>query len=398
MKRFFLPLGAFFAAVVLTAPFWMDAQSVSQLAYSIIQNNGTPLTQRSTMNFTGGAVASDVAGVTTINVSTSGGTCATLGGDVTGSCAANTVSKVNNGSIPVSALVLGTNSSAQAIAASLQGSGDTKVLLAGTTSASTGVAFCTDANGGATTSGCTPGSTIGYGAIASLPGSCSGNAVYFTTDSPYIFNCNGSTYDAMAFGYKVVQPKLSNFTQLNAGSTDTTHGGILAYGARGGSGAFYSIAVPGTGAYYIDMAFTASGADIAPNGNLSFVIMPTSSATGACRYMGLGSLGSGVQTQVFEVSVSNCTTAAGFVSSNINLYSLATSPMYWVRMTDDGTTTRTFQVSTNPYQWQTIVSEPRTTQFTTGFVAFFVQLFQLAQSIHILHFNTCTGAPSAACY
>ena len=253
------------------------------------------------------------------------------------------------------------------------------------------------ANGACGTSGTTPG----YGPIASLPGSCSTNGLqYITTDSPYIFVCNGATYDATVFGYKVVQPNLSNFTALNAGTTDTTHGGIIAYGARGGSGAFYDIAVPGSGAYYIDMAYTASGtdSDLYPNGNFSFVILPTSSATAACRYLGLGSLGSGAQTQAFEVSTTNCTTAAGFASSNINLYSLATAPMIWVRMTDDGTTNRTFQVSTNPYHFNTLVTEGRTTQFTTGFVAFAVQLFQLAQSIHILHFNTCTGAPSAACY
>ena len=245
------------------------------------------------------------------------------------------------------------------------------------------------------------GNTITSGAIASLPmSSAKAGNTYICTDSPYHFVWNGSSWDPYAFGYKVVQPVLANFTQLVAGTTDTTHGGIIVYAVRGAANnSFYDIAVPGSGAYYFDMAFTASGLDTAPNGNMSLVVLPTSpSATGPCRYFGVGSLGSSVQTQAFEVSETNCTTAAGFVSSNINLYSLATAPMYWMRMTDDGTTNRTFQISTNPYRWTTVATEARTTQFTTAFVAWYLQTFQLNESIHMLHWNQCTGAPSASCY
>lgn len=50
------------------------ASSITQLAYRIVQNAGTPLTQRNTMNFHGGGVAaSDSGGVTDINIPGGGG-------------------------------------------------------------------------------------------------------------------------------------------------------------------------------------------------------------------------------------------------------------------------------------------------------------------------------------
>lgn len=48
-----------------------------------------------------------------------GGSCGSLAGDVTGACGSNTVVKINNGSVPASATVLGTNGSSQPIAAAL---------------------------------------------------------------------------------------------------------------------------------------------------------------------------------------------------------------------------------------------------------------------------------------
>lgn len=47
----------------------------------------------------------------------SGGTCAGLGGDVTGTCAANTAVKVNNGSLPLTAALVATDSSGRIILA-----------------------------------------------------------------------------------------------------------------------------------------------------------------------------------------------------------------------------------------------------------------------------------------
>lgn len=57
-----------------------------------------------------------------------GGTCSGLAGDVTGTCAANSVVKVNGASVPASATVVGTNASRQATAATTTGTGTTVVL------------------------------------------------------------------------------------------------------------------------------------------------------------------------------------------------------------------------------------------------------------------------------
>jgi hypothetical protein len=46
-----------------------------------------------------------------------GGTCASLGGDVTGTCAANTAVKVNGASVAASQVYVGTNSAGQIVAA-----------------------------------------------------------------------------------------------------------------------------------------------------------------------------------------------------------------------------------------------------------------------------------------
>jgi hypothetical protein len=256
--------------------------------------------------------------------------------------------------------------------------------------------------GGVTSSGScvtTVAGANGYGAIASLPGSCTVNGQqYVTTDSPYVFVCNGATYDATVFGYKVTPPVLANFTALAAGTTDTTHGGVIVSAVRGAaSAAWYYVAIP-AGAGYTDIAFTMSGVDTGPNGSFVLNIQATAGTTNPCRYYGIGSLGSSVQTQQFEVSTTNCTTAAGFASSNINLVSVAVGPMYWMRFYDDGTTNRVVSVSTNPYAWNQVVSEGRTVQFTATIIGFQAENFQLGQSVHILHWKQCTGAPSASCY
>lgn len=87
------------ALVVLLAPFFVFGSGAIQSAYNLIQNSGTPLTRRQTLNFTGSGVScADAAPVTTC----------TIPGSATP---------------PASATVIGTNASSVFIAASLT-SGD----------------------------------------------------------------------------------------------------------------------------------------------------------------------------------------------------------------------------------------------------------------------------------
>ena len=86
------------------------------------------------------------------------GTFTALTGDATSTATggATTVIGVHGAVVPLSAVAVATNASRQLVAASVQGSGDTKVMLAGTVSG-LAATLCTDANGGATTTGCSAG-------------------------------------------------------------------------------------------------------------------------------------------------------------------------------------------------------------------------------------------------
>ena|ERR1035437_5723505 len=102
-----------------------------------------------------------------------GGTCAGLAGDVTGTCGANSVVKVNGAAVAASATVAATNSSGQIIAAS---GTFTQTIAAGTSAMATGAiasgacatAVTTTATGTATTDNiqadfnADPTSTTGY--------------------------------------------------------------------------------------------------------------------------------------------------------------------------------------------------------------------------------------------
>lgn len=163
------------------------------------------------------------------------GTFNALTGDATSTASggATTVVKVNGGSIPASAVAVGTNSSNQIVAASVQGSGDTKVLLAGTVSG-TSAPLCTDANGGATTASCPSGGSSAFNAItggtntaaamvvgsgASLgatgTGTIAATSLGNCTDASGVFNCGSD--------------------QLQGGSFATTGTGAGADGLGGGT-------------------------------------------------------------------------------------------------------------------------------------------------------------------
>ena len=70
-------------------------------------------------NATSGNLSGCISGTWTVIGSSTTSGCATLGGDLSGSCAAATVAKVNGGSIPALSQVLGSNSSNQIITAPL---------------------------------------------------------------------------------------------------------------------------------------------------------------------------------------------------------------------------------------------------------------------------------------
>ena len=142
-------------ALTATTPSGLTLPSCSGATNALIWTSGTGF-GCNTINAGSGTVTTTGSPASGNLATFSGATSLTngnLSGDVTTSgTLATTVVKVNGASVPASAKAVASNGSSQLIAASLQGT-DSYLLTSGTVSG-TGVIFCTDASGGATTVGC----------------------------------------------------------------------------------------------------------------------------------------------------------------------------------------------------------------------------------------------------
>ncbi len=112
-------IGGTYTAFTATTPFanpqaglsgTIIVQGVTKIAF--LQVNATVATGTGAINFQ----LYGYQGVTPLAGGGGGAACGTLGGDVTGTCAANTVVKIENGVIPTSAVAVGTNASKQLVA------------------------------------------------------------------------------------------------------------------------------------------------------------------------------------------------------------------------------------------------------------------------------------------
>lgn len=318
-----------------------------------------------------------------------------LTGDTTssaGSCATST-GKVNGGAVPASAVALASNSSNQIVAATVQGSGDSKVMLAGTVSG-TGAALCTDANGGATTSGCSGGGGVTYGTRASLPASGSSTgAVYKCTDSPYEFIWTGSAWQAYVFGFAVTEPILSNFTQVNisgnpAISLDTSHGGITwnvqTSGASQNVG-YIAQAVPGSGAYDVDAAWFVAFTGGGNNGGFG---MGLSAGTSASNAFAIQSWGMESCYGCYFEKEYNSTTS--FNTNNQGLSLIFGGSLVWMRVRYDGSANRVWYISNNGQDWFQVYSQPYTTNFTPAYALVAPINYNQSMLATLVHFSVHT--------
>ena len=158
----------------------------------------------------------------------------------TSSSAVATVVQIEGAAIPVSALAVGTNSSKQLVATSLQGS-DSKVMTSGTV-AGTGAALCTDATGGASTSGCaSSGITPTYTTQSSVVSANIAATTMVTTAAlhDYLFTwtislgavgvaCTGST--SVTLNAIFTDPNTSSVTTQSLGTVTLASNGIGAAG------------------------------------------------------------------------------------------------------------------------------------------------------------------------
>lgn len=243
------------------------------------------------------------------------------------------------------------------------------------------------------TAGGTPGGSLAavqVGPIASRPSSGGAtNIVYQSTDSPYQFFWNGTTWLTFAFGYQVTPPVLANFTQVNVDKStfDTTHGGIVQTITTAGSAEDCQVlnqAIPASGTYFVDCACTYT----APIGNGGFGvgIMAGQLVTSALEF----SMTPWSEAGIFKTEQRSYNSCTSLNAVNIaNTSWLFSGPMIWFRVVDDRTNL-SYYLSANGTNWQAFYSHARGSFLTPADCGLVVVPFNLNTIIHWLHYSVHT--------
>lgn len=213
---------------------------------------------------------------------------------------------------------------------------------------------------------------------------------YKCSDSPYDYVYDGSVWQAFVFGFQVTEPVLANFTQVNIGSStlDTTQGGIIHYGPNAGSNInhhFLAIAIPASGAYYVDAACYACGSG-SNGGGAGCGLASAASSSGASAANNL--LFESGSIWQWERQLLNSATS---FNSNAGQTTLVTSgPLFWTRIYDDRVSNRTFYFSITGSSWIQMYQESRTNLFTPAFATLSMNPYNCQISQHWVHFSIHT--------
>lgn len=209
---------------------------------------------------------------------------------------------------------------------------------------------------------------------------------YRCTDSPYEYVYDGSAWQAFVYGYNVTEPVLSNFTQVNVDHTtiDSTHGGLILTVLGQSSSNDVQVlaqAIPGSGAYYVDAAFTILS--VGSNGGAGSGLSAGTSTSNAVAYNRVGPEGG--TNWYWEAQVMTNTTT--FSANNSGTVFQQTSPIQWTRIYDDRSSNCVYYLSGNGYAWIQMRSESRTSTFTPAQGIFAVSPYINTMVIHLLHFS-----------
>ena len=138
---------------------------------------------------------------------------------------------------------------------------DTNLLTAGTVSASTGVALCTDANHGATTSGCPGAPTVTAINLAAATGNCS-TQTFLTPGANALYRVGATVTITTNAGTSSSTPAIAvSYTDADSNTTVSTNAGTIV----NSSGANAVGPVPTLGPIYINaksgtaITFSCSG-------------------------------------------------------------------------------------------------------------------------------------------
>jgi hypothetical protein len=228
------------------------------------------------------------------------------------------------------------------------------------------------------------GGGISIGPIASLPVSvpAAGN-MYVCTNSPYTFVSDGTNWQAFIFGYNVVQPILSAFTQQNQGlTTFTTANGGIAMACTSASGdnlQWISQAVPAT-PYYVDVAFMLSMKD--NTGNFGVGLSDGTKVTMITFGWESGNANWIKRVQFNSQTSFNNNASAGTVGNWVG-------PLIWLRIQNDGTNL-TYSYSVDGNTWTQLLQEGATAFLTATLALFGGDPVSIAIFARLVHFSIHT--------
>lgn len=227
----------------------------------------------------------------------------------------------------------------------------------------------------------TPVATVTRGTYASRPAAGTAGNLYFCTDSPMVFLDTGAAWvqHGPFFSY-TAPPLVSTFSAVNAGGRTTTttdsKGGILMVATDGANADDYRLikkSTPGAAHTLIVHLLPSleplnySGAGVcwraSSTGNAQFygVIVNTNNAVLICRNESASGNGA------------SPTFTTGTDLSSISLMNTASlGAGLWLKLADDGTTNRTFSVSTDGINWMVTATTGRTTTITPNEVGLWI--------------------------
>lgn len=399
-KKNWLIALACIAACVIGWNLPVSASSITQLAYSIVENAGSALTQRNTLNFAGSVTCADNASKlrTDCTANTVGGTnvqtssyviqASDSGQTVVMNCSsacAATLFGSPTGGFSVTVISVGsTLATINMNSLNYNGQASPPVLLSfqavtfswsttlssyvggappvqGTNmtlnAAATGLTYSSSGGGGG-------GGSTTFGTFSALPPATAG-AAYIQTDGPYYFVGAGSptaTWTAFLPGHAEVSNTMPSFAWANQGASTvtTTHGGEIMSITSGGSDSFRTriVAVPST-PWSIQIAYKQT--PWSPSFSGSGIIM-YDSVGGRAVVCGSGSSGGDIDLQTQHLT--------SLTSVNSNPFSIDYShgqsgDVVWIKMFNDGTTLHCYESSTSGVTWNQYFSESATTWVTT---------------------------------
>lgn len=219
--------------------------------------------------------------------------------------------------------------------------------------------------------------TVQVGAFASRPAAGNAGRIYRTTDGNIMFVDTGSSWSP--FGPVVpltTPPAASNFTLIQTGGNGTIvddAGGLFFSALSRNTGGEDSIFAAqnnpgGTGAAYtLTVGFIHTpGGKAGAGGFFSFHLDGIglyNSGTTQIRNMTVYTTSAGDFR--FQLAGKTGLTVNGSTSFDVGAYSLASGPMLWMRVQDDGTTNRTWSISSDGRHFKPVTVEARTTGFTS---------------------------------